>query len=77
MHPCKFCGDECTCVVPKGCNGCWSCQHGDNDMDEGPEFQPCDHCDGHPACEDFGCAFKLGKGSMVQKPKFPDKWGVF
>lgn len=32
------------------------------------DFIPCDKCDGHPACEDFGCAFKLGKGNMVNKP---------
>lgn len=24
------------------------------------EFEPCAGCDGHPACEDFGCAIKAG-----------------
>jgi len=27
---------------------------------------PCDGCDGHDACRDFGCAFKLGLGNMVK-----------
>ena len=31
-----------------------------------PEFEECSRCDGHPACEDFGCAFKLGCGHLVQ-----------
>lgn len=31
----------------------------DDDIEE-IEFIPCDKCDGHPACEDFGCAIKLG-----------------
>lgn len=35
--------------------------------DDEPEFIPCDKCDGHPACEDFGCAFDLGLGKMVAK----------
>ena len=32
-----------------------------------PEFYPCLICDGHPACEDFGCAIELGLGRMVKK----------
>jgi len=41
------------------------------------EFTPCDKCDGHPACEDFGCAFELGLGRMVKKNNQPgvDDWG--
>jgi len=35
--------------------------------DDEPEFIPCNRCDGHPACEDFGCAFKLGLGRKVVK----------
>lgn len=27
---------------------------------DGIEFQPCSNCDGHEACEDFGCAIKAG-----------------
>lgn len=34
---------------------------------EGEEFISCDRCDGHPACEDFGCAYELGLGNMVRK----------
>lgn len=36
-------------------------------MDDEEEFTPCFKCDGHPACEDFGCAIKLGLGRMVNK----------
>lgn len=47
----------------------------DEDLD-GPEFIPCLLCDGHPACEDFGCAFELGLGRMVKKDIEPgnDDW---
>lgn len=31
------------------------------------EFNPCSECDGHPACEEFGCAFKLVLGHLVNK----------
>lgn len=31
------------------------------------EFIPCSRCDGHPACEDFGCAFECGCGHLVKK----------
>lgn len=30
------------------------------------EFIQCVMCDGHPACEDFGCAFDLGIGQLVK-----------
>lgn len=37
--------------------------------DENEErFIPCSDCDGHDACMDFGCAFKLGLGYMVETP---------
>lgn len=38
----------------------------DDDWEE-EEFIPCEHCDGHPACEDFGCAIALGLGRMVKR----------
>jgi len=40
------------------------------------EFVPCDKCDGHPACEDFGCAILAGLGRMVRKNIEPgnDDW---
>jgi hypothetical protein len=38
---------------------------------EEEEFVPCQGCDGHDACEDFGCAFELGLGHMVKQ----DDWG--
>ena len=37
-----------------------------NDDDDIPEFQRCSDCDGHDACEDFGCAIKLGV--MITEP---------
>jgi hypothetical protein len=39
---------------------------GGEDDDE-TEFTPCSMCDGHPACEDFGCAYELGVGHLVEK----------
>lgn len=35
--------------------------------DDENEFVPCDKCDGHPACDDFGCAIALGLGRMVKR----------
>lgn len=46
----------------------------DYEPDE-PEFISCSVCDGHPACEDFGCAIELGLRRMVRKniePGFDD-----
>lgn len=42
----------------------------ENDEDD---FQPCDKCDGHDACADFGCAFELGLGHLV-KNQNPSEW---
>lgn len=44
--------------------------------DEESEFISCSRCDGHPACEDFGCAYELGLGRMVKKdiPAGYDDW---
>lgn len=44
--------------------------------EEENEFTPCSECDGHPACEDFGCAYELGLGRMVKKdiPAGYDDW---
>lgn len=50
----------------------------DDFLDENEvEFIPCDKCDGHDACRDFGCAFELGLGKMVRKniPPGYDDWG--
>jgi hypothetical protein len=43
----------------------------EEDCWEEEEFNPCSECDGHPACEDFGCAIELGIGRMVQKIVYP------
>jgi hypothetical protein len=39
----------------------------DDNWDDDNEFIPCSKCDGHPACEDFGCAYELGCGHLVEK----------
>jgi hypothetical protein len=39
---------------------------GDFDDDQ-DNFQQCSSCDGHDACRDFGCAFRLGLGDMVER----------
>lgn len=67
-HPCFNCGSECYChgdiddvivsKTPINCNGC-GCD------DE--EFIPCSRCDGHDACDDFGCAYASGLGHLVKK----------
>lgn len=63
-----YCGKE-----PRANNGqysqgyerCMQLENDDDDSYEDAEFAPCSQCDGHPACEDFGCAFQLGLGRMV------------
>lgn len=72
-HPCKYCGSDCYCMemgdhlttngTPTCCSGC-GCQLDDIDEDD---FIPCSRCDGHPACEDFGCAIEAGLGHIVKK----------
>lgn len=39
-----------------------------SDFDDEDDFQECADCDGHDACRDFGCAFKLGLGRKVKHP---------
>lgn len=39
--------------------------------DDDNEFQRCSKCDGHDACEDFGCAFKAGLGHLVEDDDLP------
>lgn len=47
-------------------------QNWQDDIDENEtEFQRCSKCDGHDACEDFGCAFKLGVGNLVNDDDLP------
>ncbi len=61
--------------TPRSCEGCgcWELLNqekedwGDDDDDEEDDFIPCSRCDGHPACEDFGCAFEHGLGHIVQQ----------
>lgn len=61
--------------TPKNCEGCGCKEFAEDqgwdeddwDDDEDYEFQPCAKCDGHPACEDHGCAYQLGLGRMVKR----------
>lgn len=48
----------------------------DEDDSSESDFIPCSRCDGHPACEDFGCAIELGLGRMMRKNIEPgnDDW---
>lgn len=70
------------CIVsktPKSCEGCgceqfaedqgWNDDNWDDDEDE---FIPCSKCDGHPACEDHGCAFEHGLGRLVHRDSSTD-----
>lgn len=43
----------------------------ENLENEDSEFERCLSCDGHDACEDFGCAFDLGLGNLVNKDDLP------
>lgn len=45
----------------------------DYEYDDEFEFHPCSRCDGHQACEDFGCAIDLGLERMVKK-ELGDDW---
>lgn len=81
-HPCIYCSSDCYCngsvddiivdKTPTCCQGCgcdsFDEDHGwdDDDCDD-DEFEPCSRCDGHPACEDHGCAFKLALGKLVNR----------
>lgn len=68
--------DDCiVCKTPANCESC-GCEEmfeddsiidPDDDNDYEPDFVPCSSCDGHAACEDFGCAIKLGLEHMVKK----------
>lgn len=40
---------------------------GEDFNDEEIEFIPCSECDGHPACEDFGCAIEAGLRRLLKK----------
>jgi hypothetical protein len=46
---------------------CAACGYPDTDDEDEDDFQECAQCDGHPACEDFGCAIKLGLGHLVKQ----------
>lgn len=68
---CNFCG--CSTIGDNFI--CEDCRENRNSYDE-PEFNRCDKCDGHDACEDFGCAIEAGLGRMVKKnlPPGVDDW---
>ncbi|MFO0451355.1 MAG: hypothetical protein ACK52I_22320 [Pseudomonadota bacterium] len=39
----------------------------DDTPDDEIEFTPCSECDGHDACQDFGCAIELGLGHLINR----------
>ena len=43
-----------------GCSRCGDLSGYECICDEDDEFNACSQCDGHPACEDFGCAIIHG-----------------
>lgn len=49
------------------CNDCYDISIDESDDER--EFAPCDKCNGQQNCEDFGCAYPLGLGRMVEKDK--------
>lgn len=75
-HICPICKHHCECGgdnkndVNRGeyrlCYCCQGFEGGGSDDSNEPEFHRCDRCDGHDACEDFGCAFENGLGHLVQ-----------
>jgi len=66
---CRMCGTK---LIGKNaidvgyCIPCYNIEMADYEEDE--DFQRCSECDGHDACEDFGCAIKSGLGHLIQKP---------
>lgn len=71
-HGCINCGAECYCngdiddtvttLTPNNCTGCGCEDDDDYDIDDN-DFTSCSNCDGHPACEDFGCYDELFGGN--------------
>ena len=49
------------------CIPCYNMMMSDPD-DVVDDLQRCADCDGHDACEDFGCAIKAGLRHLLQKP---------
>lgn len=41
-------------------------QHVEQADEPDDEFERCRYCDGHDACADFGCAFDMGLGDLVE-----------
>lgn len=71
--PCDICKDDVLVLERVGepldgilCGKCYTSMT--NDDDDENEFEHCDDCDGHGACEDFGCAVKLGLSNMLEPP---------
>lgn len=58
---CDSCSDHHRLLVYQ----CPKCEQQEIDSDD---FQPCDGCDGHDACSDFGCAIKSGLGHLIKNP---------
>lgn len=67
---CRECGTKLIGKNAIDVGYCLSCYNimMDDPEDDDDEFQPCNDCDGHDACADFGCAIKSGLGNLLQKP---------
>jgi hypothetical protein len=60
--------DVCGLHIEEGKLYCsLECEQISSETDVEDDFEPCSECDGHDACFDFGCAYKLGLAHLVQK----------
>lgn len=66
---CRECGTKLIGKTAIDVGYCIPCYHlMMADPEDEDDFKRCDECDGHDACEDFGCAIKAGLGHLLQKP---------
>jgi hypothetical protein len=69
---CRECGTQLfgkNAIDVGYCIPCFNIMMSDDEEEEDEEdFEPCDECDGHDACEDFGCAIKAGLGHLLNNP---------
>lgn len=84
-HECPDCGVTCHCGGDiddinfgegEACEHCFDRLYGEKDeeYEEEDDFTPCNRCDGHDACRDFGCAIDLGIGKMVRNEPTGNDW---
>lgn len=73
---CKKCKQhKITSEHSEYCEHCFLYNFMEDDCeDDELEFKPCSKCDGHPACEDFGCAYNHGLSHLVNKELGSNDW---